>query len=217
MNIAFLSKKNKFGVEDAIKFLKIYDNNIDIYYGINGSAIPKKLYKKKYDIIISYINPWVLPKEILSKTKLYNINFHPGSIEYPGIGCFNFALYNKCKNFGATAHLMSEKVDSGKIIMTKNFKCFKKDTIDTLSIKTYKSLLIIFKKLIKYFFENNSIPESKLRWKRLPYTRKELNHLARLDIKMNKNEFNRRLKATFYSKFESPEIIIYGNKFKYIG
>ena len=43
------------------------------------------------------MSPWVLNNKILKKTNMYNINFHPGSPKYPGIGCFNFAILKNRK------------------------------------------------------------------------------------------------------------------------
>lgn len=74
-----------------------------------------------YDILISYIPPWIVQETILEKTKMWNINFHPGPPKYPGIGGFNFAIFDSVKQFGATAHIMNPKVGTGKIIGVKRF------------------------------------------------------------------------------------------------
>ena len=215
IRIAFLTKINKPGVAQAIKFLNNYDVKIDIYKGEIGSEIPKELFKKKYDILISYINPWVLTQNILVRTKKYNINFHPGPPEYPGIGCFNFALYNEENFFGATAHFMNAKVDTGEIILSKKFDVNKKDNIDSISIKTYNLLLNIFKETIGYYFENNRLKSNGEKWKRKPYTRKDLNLLTKLSLKLNKKEFKKRIRASCYSKYPKPTIKIHGYLFRY--
>ena len=51
--------------------------------------------------------------------KIAAINLHPGSPKYRGIGCLNYALYNKEKKFGFTIHLISKKIDCGKILNVK--------------------------------------------------------------------------------------------------
>jgi len=72
-------------------------------------------------LLISYISPWIVPNKVLSNTIKWNINFHPGPPEYPGIGCFNYAIYDSAKQFGATAHIMKPKVDTGEIIGVNRF------------------------------------------------------------------------------------------------
>ena len=66
------------------------------------------------------------------------INFHPGPLEYRGIGCVNFAILNKEKYYSATAHLMSNKIDNGPILLADYFKISKDDNISSILNKTYK-------------------------------------------------------------------------------
>ena len=86
--------------------------------------------------------------EVLNNTRMWNINFHPGSPEFPGIGCFNFAIFNSAEKFGATAHIMEPKVDTGKIIDVEYFSIdAEKENVETLSIKTYNALLILYRRV----------------------------------------------------------------------
>ena len=72
MKVAFITKKNKPNVKKAINFLKKYEKKeVDIYFADINKSIPDKLYKKKYDLIISYICPWILDKKILSNSNYY--------------------------------------------------------------------------------------------------------------------------------------------------
>ena len=48
-------------------------------------------------------------------------NFHPGPPHYPGWVPAHFAIYNKASYFGATAHVMIERVDAGPIVGVKMF------------------------------------------------------------------------------------------------
>ena len=109
----------------------------------------KKL-QKKYDLLISYISPWIVPANILNKTKKWNINFHPGPPEYPGIGCFNFAIYNSEKEFGSTAHIMEKRVDTGEIIGVERFGMSDIETVESLSLKTYDSLFNLYVSTLSY-------------------------------------------------------------------
>ena len=79
-------------MKNAIAFTKNITKDIDIFYGESFDPFPEKVKKNNYDLLISYISPWIVPKAVLDKTKRWNINFHPGPPEYPGIGCFNFAI-----------------------------------------------------------------------------------------------------------------------------
>ena len=121
MKICFLTKIEKAGVKEAIDYTKSIVKEIDVYPGNSTDPFPEEVFNKSYDLLISYISPWIVPKTVLDRTKKWNVNFHPGPPEYPGIGCFNFAIYDSVEQFGATAHIMEPKVDTGKIISLKRF------------------------------------------------------------------------------------------------
>lgn len=213
MKIAFITKKNKPNVNKAINLLKKYSKKIDIYFADESNKIPKKLSKKTYDIIISYICPWILGNDILSKTKKININFHPGPPEYPGIGCFNFAIYNNAKSFGTTSHIMEKNVDSGKIIFVNRFKMNSKITLDKMMIKTYDLLYLNFQKVIRDIFILKELKFSDENWTRKPYTRKQLNKLNILNINMTKKEILKRIKSMENKDFPGPFLNFKGLKF----
>ena len=215
MNICFLTKKEKDGVEDAINICKKITPNIDVYDGNKSNSLPPELFKKEYDILISYISNWIIPKTVLNRTKYWNINFHPGPPEYPGIGCFNFAIYNSEKQFGATAHIMDTTVDTGRIVGVNRFIMTKKETVETLSKKTYKALLVLFDDVMKHFITNNSLPECDEGWAKNPYKRSDLEQLATIDSNMNKTEIDKRIRATYSQGKPAPFVELGGYRFEY--
>ena len=215
MKICLLTKKSKFGVKEVINYLNNISDDIEVYFEEDYSSIPKSILKKEYDFIISYISPWIVPKSMLSKTTYWNINFHPGPPEYPGIGCFNFAIYDSAYEFGSTAHIMDPKVDSGKIIGVKRFKMKKDETVETLSLKTYKAQLNLFKKIMKTIIIKKSLPKSEEKWKRGAYKRIELEKLSEINLNMPEKEIQKRIRATYYNGKPAPFIKIFGHKFEY--
>ena len=215
MKICFLAKIDKPGVEDAIAYTYKYFNKIDIFHDKNCDSIPKKLFIKKYDLIISYLSPWIVPKEVLKKTRLWNINFHPGPPSYPGIGCFNFAIYNSENTYGSTAHIMESRVDTGKIIGVERFPMTKSETVISLSQKTYYAQLKLYKNIIKYIKEKKILPSVNEKWERIPYTRLQLEKLSTITDKMDTEEVKRRLRSTYYPGKPAPFIKIFNFKFEY--
>ena len=157
MKICFLAKIEKPGVEEAIAFTENITKDIDIFDGDTVNHFPEKVTRKNYDLLISYISPWIVPEVVLDKTKRWNINFHPGPPEFPGIGCFNFAIFDSAKQFGATAHIMESKVDTGEIIGVKRFSMAEEETVESLSLKTYSALLSLYKDIISYIVINDDL------------------------------------------------------------
>lgn len=66
--------------------------------------------------LISYMSSVIVPAEALARCDLGAYNIHPGSTAYPGSAPDAWACYEQAPTFGATAHVMSIKVDEGPII-----------------------------------------------------------------------------------------------------
>ena len=86
-------------------------------------------------------------EEHLKKIR-YPINFHGGSLKYPGRGGYCHAIYKAEKIYGCVAHIMSKNVDTGKIIKGLNFKISDYDTVESLKFKTYLNSLALFYEII---------------------------------------------------------------------
>jgi methionyl-tRNA formyltransferase len=216
MNVTIFTKTEKPTVKEAIDYLERHFTNVTIYQGKRDDPFPVSALDESPDILISYLSPWIIPLRVLSNTKLYNINFHPAPPEYPGTGCFNFAIYNDEKVYGATSHLMEEKVDTGKIIGVKRFPLLETDSVYNLSIKTYGYMLALFYEIINFLLTNKTVPHTNEKWARKPCTRKELESLCKIDVNMSENEIKRRIKATYYPGMPGPYFEVYGYKFQYI-
>ena len=215
LKICLILKKNKKYNDKVVNFLKNKNLKTDIFKGSVGNKLPEKIKNKKYDVIISYLSPWILSEKILKRTSLYNINFHPGPPKYPGIGCFNFALLNGETSYGVTMHIMSERVDSGRIIKTKYFSS-KKINLLQLIDKSYEKMFELFKQEISKFLKYKKIKFSKEKWKRKAYNRIDLNNLCKLNLDMSPKQINRRINAIYHPKYPLPYFIINKKKINII-
>ena len=72
--------------------------------------------------LVSFASSVVVPGKILASLGYGAYNFHPGPPDYPGRHAESFALYEKAAVYGATAHVMYEKVDAGPIIDLEIFE-----------------------------------------------------------------------------------------------
>ena len=207
--------KERPGLKEALRLLRKQTDDVIVFKGKVGDTFPRRARNIKCDIIISYISPWVIPASVLRGAKKFAINFHPGPPEYPGIGCSNFAIYNHEKEYGVTAHIMEEAVDTGMIIAAERFPIYLHDTVYSLTQRSYKKLLTLFRKVMAGIFNKNEIMPLEGGWKRRPYTRKQLNDLCRVSLKMDKKEVDRRIRAAVYPDMPGPYLMFRGHKFIY--
>ena len=196
--VLFIGKEGDSYSKTAADYVQLHFKNSVIVYSKRTDPFPGYLDQWEGDIIISYLAQWIIPDSLLKKAKNVAINFHPGPPDYPGIGCTNFAVYNKEKEFGITCHHMLAKVDSGSIIEVRRFPVFENDTVFSITQRCYNEILHLFYTLISDLLINKTLPQSSESWTRKPYTRKQLNVLCELRPDMEKEEIDLRIKATTY-------------------
>lgn len=181
-----------------------------------GDKMDGKLYLYRPEYVISFVSPWIIPKSILDSAQKASINFHPGSPDYPGNGCYNFALYEGSKQYGVTVHHMEEKVDSGDIIMTSYFDISQFETVETLRLKAMNHLLFCFEKIVSCISSDNPLPTSNETWGRKPFTHKDMYKLFEIDPeKHDKSEMEKRIKAAAYPSYPGAYVTVGGHKFYY--
>ena len=123
----FCGKKNDKHSKNIISFLRKKNIKLNVILTgekLNHKNVSRLIYKKEYDYMFFFRSKIILKLNKLRKNCLA-INFHPGPPEYRGIGCVNFAILNKEKYYGATAHRMSNKIDNGPILLADYFKISK--------------------------------------------------------------------------------------------
>ncbi|MCO4781870.1 MAG: hypothetical protein KC646_06055 [Candidatus Cloacimonetes bacterium] len=212
--IVFLGKKgDSFCELEARALLRKHPNSV-VHLGNRLDGISLDWTDLKGDLLISYLCPWVIPQDVLDRFE-QAINFHPGSENYPGIGCTNFALFHNEEEFGVTAHFMKAKVDTGAIIKVNTFPIEQCDTVKSLTDKCYIEINKLYKEIMKIWEEGESFPLSHLKWTRKPYTRKELNALCKIDASMDKATMLRVIRAVSYQNYPGAYVELNGLRFEY--
>ena len=82
-------------------------------------VLPRQLLSRAR--LIAFASDIVVPKACLDALGFGAYNFHPGPPSHPGWAPACFAIYDRAAIFGATAHLMTERVDDGPIVGTRLF------------------------------------------------------------------------------------------------
>lgn len=221
--ILFVGLKKDKVSEKMILYLNKHFSSISISY--NVKQFNTNYINKKFDLVINYRSKTILKKNFLDNNYKKVINFHPGTKEFRGIGCANYAFIKKSKIYGAICHLVDEKIDHGEIINSRYFYINKKDSLRTILNKSYSYCLQMFYILVQRYIKNNMYLEyminlnRDIKWSNKLYTKKDMLKLYNINkkdlIKLKKNEFERLYLATNYSKYKLT-LSIFGQKFKLI-
>jgi folate-dependent phosphoribosylglycinamide formyltransferase PurN len=83
------------------------------------------------------------------------LNIHPSLLpKYKGLNTHKRVIDNNEKFSGCTVHYVNSKLDSGKIILQKKVKVYKKDIPKTLAKRILKQEHIIYPKALMKIFSN---------------------------------------------------------------
>ena len=117
--------------------------------------INKSLKENKIQLICLAGFMKILTKNFIKKFKGEIVNIHPSLLpKYKGLNTHKRAIENGEKFSGCTVHFVNSKLDSGKIIIQKKIRIFKKDTPNTLSKKILKQEHILYPKALTKIISN---------------------------------------------------------------
>ena len=201
-SVLLLTKQDRFS-RHAQEIARSAFDDLSICEGSVGDLEPEALATERYDFLISFLSPWIVRAEALDRCGV-SVNFHPGSTDYPGIGCYNFALYEEAHEFGAVCHHMLPKVDTGRIVLERRFPVSPDDSVETLKLATMETMIGMFREIVALIAAGARLPAADVHWTRRPFTRRELHALKVCHDGMDEAEVQRRVRATVYPGYPGP-------------
>ncbi len=143
----------------GLNYAKKYLIKMKIYNFTNKKKaeflILKDLKKNRIDLICLAGFMKILSPDFIKKFKGKILNIHPSLLpKYKGLNTHARAIKNKDKYSGCTVHLVNARLDSGKIILQKKIKIFKKDTVYKLKKRVQKQEYKLYPKAISKLFFN---------------------------------------------------------------
>ncbi len=122
----------------GLKYAKIFKIKKKLFNFKNKILAEKKillqLKKDKINLICLAGFMKILSKKFIKSFRGKILNIHPSLLpKYKGLNTHDRALKNKEKYSGCTVHFVSQKLDSGKIILQKKIKIRKNDTKESLA------------------------------------------------------------------------------------
>ncbi|TPQ35488.1 hypothetical protein C2U70_14440 [Bradyrhizobium guangdongense] len=212
-SVVLLTKNDEWCEKAGIFARLVFGERLVWLRGAVGDPFPQEALGRSSHLI-SFLSPWIVPKRALEAAGT-SINFHPASRDYPGIGCYNFCLYEGAAEYGAICHHMVEKVDRGKIIEERRFPVLAGETVETLKFRTMIVMLALYHDIVTSIASGRPLPEDTGSWPRQPFTRAQLNDLCTILPGMSREEIDRRVRATTYPGRPGPKVSLAGVEFTY--
>jgi methionyl-tRNA formyltransferase len=173
----------------------------------------EKLTKLSADFLFSF-GPLIVRKPLLESISLASINLHTAPPRWPGRGSVSFALFHGDKEFGVTAHLMNEEVDSGPILRVLRFPILKNDSVETIHEKTLRKIPELTQRIVDDLKKNDwKIILSHESWKRKATRQRDLLELMQIKDDDSDLMIARKVRAFAHSKKPGPYFVKGNYKF----
>ena len=155
ISLVISNNKNAYGINYAknnkIKF-KIINSKKMINFESKTLIILKKN-NIKLICLAGFMK--VLSDKFIKDFKYKILNIHPSLLpKYKGLNTHKRVLKNKEKFSGCTVHYVTNKLDSGRVILQKKVKIIKADNEKTLRKKILKIEHLLYPKAIKLALKN---------------------------------------------------------------
>lgn len=205
--------------KDVLSFKETHHIRSKFFLCSNVASLWKDLEKKNETeniCLISFGIGEVIPKKVLDHFSLA-INIHAASPEYPGRDPHHYASYDNVSIYGATAHLMEEVVDSGRIIDVELFEITDpKSSMELLQEANKCGKTILWRLLKRIFLEKKEPLLLSIQWGGVRRNRKDLLNFLRISPLSSKNEFDNRYRAFQENvPFKNLFVDLYGCRFRF--
>lgn len=162
------------------------------------------------ELVLNFLTREVFKRFVLDTP---NVNFHPGTPAYPGVGSTSRALFDGVETFGATAHRMVRKIDAGEIYAVEEIPVRQSDTSETLFARTEAACVALLDRITDHVARHGALPAaSEHHWTGDYVSAKQFFAWMELDP-ADKATFDRKLRATRHSKKHGPYITVHGHRF----
>ena len=166
--------------------------------------------------LLAFTTSVIVPESILAALGHGAYNFHPGPPQYPGWAPAHFALYDGARMFGATAHVMAARVDSGPIVGVESFIVPDKISVRGLEQIAYVRLAHLFWRMSRELArEPSPLRELDIAWCGIKSTRQMYRDMCELPTGISPAVLARRIRA-FHDDFRTIPLTVsvHGTRFQ---
>lgn len=165
--------------------------------------------------LIAFCSSVIVPADRLAELDSGAFNFHPGPPTYPGRHPASFAIYDGAARFGATAHAMRPRVDSGPILGVEWFDMPALPRLAELERLAFEACIRLWTRLGPALATRaEGPPATDLAWSGRKSTQADYDRLCALPLDIDAREFDRRKRAFAHGLTGKLTVEIHGQRFR---
>lgn len=167
------------------------------------------------DVLVSFGTSVIVPRDVLARFTGRAFNVHAASPDYPGRDPHHFAVYDRVRRYGATLHLMTERVDEGDILDVEWFDvppgCSPAALLDLANKASVRLLRRHASTLARGVVEPSGTAP---RWGVPKRSRADFLAMCALDPGIDAEEFERRFRAFDGGAYDNLTVKLHGRTFR---
>lgn len=168
----------------------------------------------KIDLVVSYLFPRKILEPLISAPRFGCINFHPSILpDWRGCAGYNAAILNKLSEWGASAHYVDEKIDTGAIIRVYKFNFdYRLETAYSLERKTQRVMMDLYKSIILDVLEQGRLKAVRQDTNEGTYiSRKKMLQMMELDINnLEHEDLDLKIRAFWFPPYDGAGFRVNG-------
>lgn len=165
--------------------------------------------------LVAFFTGVVVPPAILDRLPGPAYNFHPGPPAYPGKYPVAFALYDGVRRYGATAHEMRTRTDTGPIVGSLEFPVPEGASAAWLRDQAYAATIRLFLLMARALATSDEpLPHVDLCWGERRCSQRAFDAMRELPPDLKPAEFERRIAAFNRETGDgAPFVTLHGRRF----
>jgi methionyl-tRNA formyltransferase len=147
-------------------------------------------------MLLSFGTGVIVPGALLQRLRRPAYNLHAASPGFPGRDPHHFAIYEGVDRYGATLHLMTEKVDAGRIVAVEYFDVPPGWRPGDLLRRANEAGLVLIERHARQLIEADAMVALEgVAWGPVKRSRRDFLEHCRLRTDIGLDEFERRFRA----------------------
>jgi methionyl-tRNA formyltransferase len=166
-------------------------------------------------VLLSFGTGTIVPPTVLQRFAGRAYNLHAASPDYPGRDPHHFAAYDAAPRYGATLHLMTDKVDAGPIVDVEMFDTPPEASPAALLQMANDAALRILRRVGPRLRRGEGLPPLEgVTWGPVKRSRADFLAMCRITPDMPAQEFARRYRAFDGGDHDNLYIEVHGRRFR---
>ncbi len=172
----------------------------------------------RVDLVLSVLYPRLIRRPLIDLPRVGCLNFHPAPLpDWRGLGGYNMAILERLEEWGASAHFVDERFDTGDIVRVRRFPVDPEtETAWSLDLLSQEHLFELFCEVLELAMSGEPLPREPQGEGRY-VSGSDLERLRMVPEGAGAEEIERRARAFWHPPWPGATIVRDGRAFTLVG